>query len=124
MLLPGVASDDELAERAERLRLAVNETPIVHGDVRVELTISVGCALAADGSQTLDALLDTADSCLYAAKHEGRDRVSLLPEQQGRRRIDRGARGRRPGSRPGVREQPPGGHPGGARRAGRARWPF
>jgi diguanylate cyclase (GGDEF)-like protein len=82
VLLPGVASDDGLAERAERLRLAVNETPIVHGDVRVELTISVGCALAADGSQTLDALLDTADSCLYAAKHEGRDRVSLLPSSK------------------------------------------
>ena len=82
VLLPGVASDAELAERAERLRLAVNETPIVHGDVRVELTISVGCALAADGSQTLDALLDTADSCLYAAKHEGRDRVSLLPSSK------------------------------------------
>ncbi len=82
VLLPGVASNAELAERAERLRLAVNETPIVHGDVRVELTISVGCALAADGSQTLDTLLDTADSCLYAAKHEGRDRVSLLPSSK------------------------------------------
>jgi diguanylate cyclase (GGDEF)-like protein len=82
VLLPGVASDAGLAERAERLRLAVNETPIVHGDVRVELTISVGCALAANGSQTLDALLDTADSCLYAAKHEGRDRVSLLPSSK------------------------------------------
>ena len=85
VLLPGVASNDELVRRAERLRLAVNESPIVHGDVRVELTISVGCALAADGSQTLDALLDTADSCLYAAKHEGRDRVSLLPSSTDRR---------------------------------------
>jgi len=82
VLLPGVASNAELAERAERLRLAVNETPIVHGDVRVDLTISVGCALAADGSQTLDTLLDTADSCLYAAKHEGRDRVSLIPSSK------------------------------------------
>jgi len=54
----------------------------VYGDARVELTISVGCALASDGSQTLDALLDTADSCLYAAKHEGRDRVSVLPSSK------------------------------------------
>jgi diguanylate cyclase (GGDEF)-like protein len=79
VLLHDVASDDELVRRAERLRAAVCDSPIVHGDVRVELTISVGCALAADGSQTLDTLLDTADSCLYAAKHRGRNRVSLLP---------------------------------------------
>jgi diguanylate cyclase (GGDEF)-like protein len=79
VLLHGVASDDELVRRAERLRAAVCDSPIVHGDVRVDLTISVGCALAADGSQTLDTLLDTADSCLYAAKHRGRNRVSLLP---------------------------------------------
>ena len=111
VLLHGVASDDELVRRAERLRAAVCDSPIVHGDVRVELTISVGCALAADGSQTLDTLLDTADSCLYAAKHRGRNRVSLLPSTQGRRRIDRGARGRRAGPRPGVCEQPSGRHP-------------
>ena len=79
VLLHDLASADELVRRAERLRSAVSESPIVYGDVRVELTISVGCALASDGAQTLDALLDTADSCLYAAKHEGRDRVSLLP---------------------------------------------
>jgi diguanylate cyclase (GGDEF)-like protein len=79
VLLHDVASDDDLVRRAQRLRSAVGESPIVHGDVRVDLTISVGCALASDRSQTLDALLDVADSCLYAAKHEGRDRVSLLP---------------------------------------------
>ena len=79
VLLRGVASEEELARRAERLRAAVNETPIVYGDVRVELTISVGCALASDDSRTLDALLDRADSCLYSAKHQGRNRVSVVP---------------------------------------------
>jgi diguanylate cyclase (GGDEF)-like protein len=79
VLLRHVGSETQLAERAERLRRAVDESPIVHGELRVELTISVGCALAADGSQTLDALLETADRCLYAAKHEGRNRVSAVP---------------------------------------------
>jgi diguanylate cyclase (GGDEF)-like protein len=79
VLLRDVESDDDLVDRAERLRRAVAEVPIVHGDLRVELTISIGCAFASDGSQTLDALLETADRCLYAAKHEGRNRVSTVP---------------------------------------------
>jgi len=83
VLLRGVDSESELAERAERLRRAVEEVPIVHGELRVELTISVGCALASGGSQTLDALLETADRCLYAAKHDGRNRVSTVPAAGG-----------------------------------------
>jgi diguanylate cyclase (GGDEF)-like protein len=79
VLLRDVRSEAALAERAERLRQAVEDDPIAHGDIRVELTISVGCALAPDGSHTLDALLETADRCLYAAKHEGRNRVSTVP---------------------------------------------
>src|SRR4029079_19591810 len=43
------------------------------------LTISVGGALAPDHGANLDALLDRADSCLYDAKHRGRDCVSLRP---------------------------------------------
>jgi diguanylate cyclase (GGDEF)-like protein len=83
VLLRNVGSERELAERAERLRRAVEEVPIVDGDLRVDLTISVGCALASDGSQTLDTLLETADRCLYAAKHEGRNRVSTVPAADG-----------------------------------------
>jgi diguanylate cyclase (GGDEF)-like protein len=83
VLLRDVESERDLAERAERLRRAVEDVPIVHGELRVELTISVGCALAADGSETLDALLETADRCLYAAKHDGRNRVSTVPAARG-----------------------------------------
>jgi diguanylate cyclase (GGDEF)-like protein len=84
VLLREVESDRDLAARAERLRRAVDEVPIVvHGDLRVELTVSVGCALAADRSETLDALLERADRCLYAAKYEGRNRVSAVPTAGG-----------------------------------------
>ena len=111
VLLPDVASDDELAG-------ALNASAPPSARARSSTGMSgsssrsrSGVPSQPDGSQTLDALLDTADSCLYAAKHRGRNRVSLLPSSQGRRRIDRGARGRRAGPRPGVREQPAGGHP-------------
>jgi diguanylate cyclase (GGDEF)-like protein len=84
VLLGDVASEAELADRAERLRRAVCRTPIVHGDIRVLLTTSIGATLAADGAASLDALVERADARLYAAKYQGRNRVALQPEPGGR----------------------------------------
>ncbi len=79
VLLRDVSSEAELAERAERLRHAVGETPIEHEPISVRLTTSVGATLASEGAD-LDALVERADACLYAAKYQGRNRVSLNPE--------------------------------------------
>ena len=79
ILLPGAHSEDALVRRAESFRKAVSGSPIAHGDVHLDLTISVGGALSPDHGATLDALLERADSCLYDAKHRGRDCVSLRP---------------------------------------------
>jgi diguanylate cyclase (GGDEF)-like protein len=79
ILLPGARSAEELVERAERFRRAVSDSPIANGDVHLDLTISVGGALAPDHGATLDAVLEWADSCLYDAKHRGRNCVSLHP---------------------------------------------
>jgi diguanylate cyclase (GGDEF)-like protein/putative nucleotidyltransferase with HDIG domain len=79
ILLPGARSADELVRRAERFRHAISDSPIAHGDVHLDLTISVGGALAPIHGATLDALLERADSCLYDAKHRGRNCVSLRP---------------------------------------------
>ena len=79
ILLPGARSADELVRRAESFRHAIGDSPIANGDVHVDLTISVGGALAPEHGETLDALLEWADSCLYEAKHRGRNCVSLRP---------------------------------------------
>jgi diguanylate cyclase (GGDEF)-like protein len=83
VLLRDVSSEAELAERAERLRYAVSETPIEHEGIRILLTTSVGAVLAPEGA-SLDALVERADACLYTAKYQGRNRVSLEPEAGGR----------------------------------------
>jgi diguanylate cyclase (GGDEF)-like protein len=82
VLLRDVFSEDDLARRAERLRHAVSATPIEHEGIRVLLTTSVGAVLAPEGA-SLDALVERADACLYAAKYQGRNRVSLEPEAGG-----------------------------------------
>jgi diguanylate cyclase (GGDEF)-like protein len=83
VLLRDVSSEAELAERAERLRYAVSETPIEHEGIRILLTTSVGAVVAPEGA-SLDALVERADACLYTAKYQGRNRVSLEPEAGGR----------------------------------------
>jgi diguanylate cyclase (GGDEF)-like protein len=79
ILLPGVRSANELVRRAENCRLAVSDSPIAHEGTKLDLTISVGGALAPAHGTTLDGLLEHADSCLYDAKDRGRDCVSLRP---------------------------------------------
>jgi diguanylate cyclase (GGDEF)-like protein len=83
VLLRDVSSQEELAARAERLRHAVSATPIEHEGIRILLTTSVGAVLAPEGA-SLDTLVERADACLYAAKYQGRNRVSLRPETGGR----------------------------------------
>ena len=101
VLLRGVDSDPELERRAQRLRAAVALLPVAAAGVSVRLTISIGAARAGAQLATLDALVESADRCLYTAKRDGRNRVSLVPEPvasdapQGRARFrGRGARAR------------------------------
>ena len=80
VLLQGVESDEELDRLAQRLRTAVSRTPVSTEGVRVRLTISIGAARASSELATLDALVEAADHCLYIAKRQGRDRVSLVQD--------------------------------------------
>lgn len=60
---------------AERIRDAVERSPLDLGDGRVlRMTISIGVARL-DSGERLDSLLDRGDRALYAAKQGGRNRV-------------------------------------------------
>ncbi|MBS0211604.1 MAG: GGDEF domain-containing protein [Proteobacteria bacterium] len=74
LLLPGMTTV-EAAARAERLRVSFEAegSPV---------TISIGVAARVPrGDDHPDALLRTADECLYAAKRAGRNRVEAAPPQ-------------------------------------------
>ena len=62
---------------AERAREALPEEPIRVGDVSIDLTLSVGAALAEDGNRTPDALVHAADQAMYDAKDAGRNCVRI-----------------------------------------------
>lgn len=76
VLLPG--ADLRLAQRTgERLRQRVESLPLHVGPGMppVRVTVSIGVAALATTSPDLSTLLETADTALYAAKADGRNRV-------------------------------------------------
>ncbi len=77
-----VVCDDgslEQTERtAERVLTAIRE-PYVIGSREINVTASVGIAIA-DGDSTAESLLRDSDSAMYLAKSRGRNRVGLFDE--------------------------------------------
>ncbi|MEM9300877.1 MAG: GGDEF domain-containing protein [Pseudomonadota bacterium] len=73
VLLPGFEVGSGRAV-AERLRTAIEETPLTLEDEEETITISIGLAAASPG-KSLDHLLHDADEAMYTAKASGRNRV-------------------------------------------------
>jgi two-component system, cell cycle response regulator len=76
VIMPETTEADAIAI-AERLRTSIEESPFVIGLARdrLEVTCSVGVAIAAMHEQDGDILLKRADEALYEAKRTGRNRV-------------------------------------------------
>ena len=76
IILPG-ASTASAGVYAERLRLKVEQSPLMLGDKTIPLTVSIGVAAMEVGDTDADAALIRADQALYLAKEGGRNRVEL-----------------------------------------------
>lgn len=61
---------------AQRVRGAIRDTPITHGDHIIPATISMGLAYFDPAESTsCEEVIRQADACLYQAKNNGRDRI-------------------------------------------------
>jgi diguanylate cyclase (GGDEF)-like protein len=75
VLLPGL-EPPQAAERAEALRLAVEQLKLSYGEQPMgSVSISIGCATFSGGAASLENALKNADLGLYEAKQGGRNRV-------------------------------------------------
>jgi two-component system cell cycle response regulator len=74
LIVPGV-DEAELSAVAERVRRVVAAGPVHAAGQRFEITVSVGATLRRQESP--DGLIARADSWMYAAKDDGRDRVVM-----------------------------------------------
>jgi diguanylate cyclase (GGDEF)-like protein len=78
LLLPG-ADLEEAQRTAERLRLLVSEQRFLAEGLPTPLrvTVSIGGAVYPDQSRTKTGIFNAADTALYRAKHEGKNRVAF-----------------------------------------------
>ncbi len=76
VLLPAIPA--EAAGRvAERLRARIGHAPLTAGDGHIQMTVSIGLAIAHAGDRGLEQLIARADAALYRAKGAGRNRVEI-----------------------------------------------
>jgi diguanylate cyclase (GGDEF)-like protein len=78
LILLAVTDGEMALALSERIRSAVETTPI--GPVHQACTISIGVACVSDGDASFDALVSRADSAMYEAKALGRNRVVMFDD--------------------------------------------
>lgn len=78
VLLPGVGAA-EVEQRADALRRAIREAPLVWEGSEVHLSVSVGVAHGRVGEVDAARMYAAADAALYEAKRAGRDRTAVAP---------------------------------------------
>jgi diguanylate cyclase (GGDEF)-like protein len=74
---------EETALLADKLRLAIAQLELSEGGSRVEITASFGVAQVMPEDQAIADVIGRADSALYRAKRNGRNRVECTPLEQG-----------------------------------------
>jgi two-component system, cell cycle response regulator len=76
VVMPG-CSREQIDHSAERVRAAVDDGPIIAGDTRIPVTVSIGAAVVMERSTSDSEILAAADRALYRAKEIGRNRTVL-----------------------------------------------
>ena len=74
VLLLDNCSINDAMQRASGIREAVTRNPVVSGNMQIDVTLSMGVAAYRE-DEALDSLIARADTALYQAKENGRDRI-------------------------------------------------
>jgi two-component system cell cycle response regulator len=69
---------EQLLLSSERIRSAIGDAPILAASSEIPVTVSIGGTVAIPGMLSYKELLAAADTALYRAKNEGRNRTVML----------------------------------------------
>jgi diguanylate cyclase (GGDEF)-like protein len=78
--MQGISSTEE-CEHVARHIIEAFELPFVHRQVRTEIGVSIGAAIAPTNGRTAAQILDAADRAMYRAKKRGRNCYEIHPQQ-------------------------------------------
>jgi diguanylate cyclase (GGDEF)-like protein len=79
LIVASECSPKDASQLAERLRVAISDNPASYGKLKIFPTISIGIANTCSfPSPNVEALISLADSALYLAKSNGRNRVEAF----------------------------------------------
>jgi len=80
VVLPG-ADRDAAVRQTERVRRLICDTPVLHAELSIPCSISLGAAVfTGDTAVTAEDLIKRADDALYQAKNAGRDQTVIWSE--------------------------------------------
>jgi diguanylate cyclase (GGDEF)-like protein len=68
---------------SERLRYAIETTPIITTNQNINITVSIGVTELSEHSENITTLIRQADDALYQAKRGGRNQVVLWTPNNG-----------------------------------------
>jgi diguanylate cyclase (GGDEF)-like protein len=79
VLLPHIDTGHDAEVVAEKIRIALGESFLIEG-LRLDVSSSIGVAIYPEHGSDDESLLLHADGAMYAAKHGGRNRVTVFGE--------------------------------------------
>ncbi|WP_170942152.1 sensor domain-containing diguanylate cyclase [Noviherbaspirillum denitrificans] len=82
VLLPAIGNLDEAFGVAEKIRGCLEAPFSRAGDVRLEISASIGVALYPQHAQTARELMHFADNAMYMAKNVGRNAVAVVKDKE------------------------------------------
>lgn len=71
-------SPDQAFEKIDEWRQIIADSPIMHGELIIRVTISAGIAGFPEQGSDIDILLKRADEALYQSKKDGRNCVTVI----------------------------------------------
>lgn len=71
-----VNDSQQLETQAERIRMLIENSYLIHQEKKIQITVSIGATMAV-ADDTLESLIARSDNLMYESKRNGKNRVTL-----------------------------------------------